>query len=379
MRKDNESLLREHELAVIDSVVCGGGEARPEDAELVDFALIVRSARPVPDHGAVLRMDEQFETSRAARPRKADSALRPLAAVCAVLLLALTVVAGGSRLLDRSETVTPLSLEQSNDSGVALPPEGEVSADVESLTQSTKSPAGAVAGSGPRQQEQTASISLAATPQRFDPVASRIIAAADRAGGFVQTSRVGSSPSGRASGNFLLMIPAQKFPAVMAELSSLASVRARSQEVNDITAEFNAAERTLRIRRERVERLMRELANATTTAVRSRIAGQLARAKAAERQARAAVRVNRNRVDYVPLEVNLRSDPKAATAGEGTIGKALTRAKEILEWMLGALIVAAAVLVPLALLALACWWCALRLRRRRIERTLAGSAAAPPQ
>ena len=77
-----------HELDVIDAIVRGGGEARPEDAALTDFALLVRNARPVPNHGEVAALDTRAQNAIAeSRPRERMIFKPAFASFCALILV----------------------------------------------------------------------------------------------------------------------------------------------------------------------------------------------------------------------------------------------------------------------------------------------------
>ena len=99
-----------HELDVIDAIVRGGGEARPEDAALTDFALLVRNARPVPDHGEIAALDSRAQAALAAKKPRERMIFKPVfAGVCGLILLAGVVVAVGTGPGKNDAPVGPMS------------------------------------------------------------------------------------------------------------------------------------------------------------------------------------------------------------------------------------------------------------------------------
>lgn len=375
-------MRQKHELEVIDAVVRGSADARPEDAELVGFALSMRAARPLPDHGVAMRIDERVAKARSGR-RQRRYPVWQLVAACACLLLVAGIVA-----VDRLETrTTGLSMapkvvetldsapdatgrdrfvqEAQGLAGARLAGEPEMA----KLAPSTRAPA--------RKKERSATISLVAPPARFDRVADRISAVAVDAGGFVQTAKTRVSDQNRARGTFLLMIPVKNYRSAMAQLSRLGHVRSQSQGEQDITAEYTSVERTLKGRRSRTEALERQLQSATGDAERASLKRQLRRARIAERQAARNARSTRWRANYVPVDVRLGVDSNADNAGKSEVSKAFSRAGDILEKIAAALIVVLAVLLPVVIVALVLWWAARRWRRHRSDRVLAGAATQP--
>jgi hypothetical protein len=387
-----------HELAVVDAVV-SGGEARPEDAELTDFALLVRSARQLPDHAAAAAIDSRIQAAVAERrPRQRRRPLLALAAGVATLIVVATVTAqfGGSETtpppgpgVAGSPTPVPETAESAGSTQTMksdkrlVAPQRDFSSgggEAAQLAPDTVAPTtGPVTGSGPRQVARDASLTLAADDSEVERLADRVIAATDTAGGYVAQSSVETVDAGRARADFLLMIPAARFQETLARLSRLAHVRSRSQSATDITTEFNAAERALQRARQRVTVLKRQFAAAENPAARAAIARRLARAQAAERAAATGVRAGRSRVRYVPLELKVISDPAATNADRGTIGRALSRAGRILTGALAVLIVALAILLPIMLIGLLAGYGVRRWRRRSAEHTIDAAAGGSPE
>ncbi len=389
MRKNLQSQEAQRELEIVGAVVKGGGHARPEDAELVELALSIRELRPVLDHGAATRLDERLTS---APPKRRSSALKPALAGLAVCLMLAAVVATQWERINAVEPVTKLSDSGGEDkmlgsTAQSAPETNSAQAargDLKALQQESLGANADIArvpspraATMDRVQAQDATISLATPPDDFEDTADQVGQVADRAGGYVQSTSVRVSGSGNGRGAFLLMIPADRLQDTVSDLARLGHVRSRSLGAEDITANFNAAERTLTARRARVRSLERELAAAANENERAVIERRLALARAAEKRATQGVRVMRTRANYVPVNVKLVADKKAAEADKGAIAKALDRAGEILQAMLAVAIVALALVLPVALAIAIAMWLVRGIQRRRAERAIDAAASQP--
>jgi hypothetical protein len=374
-----------HELDVVDAAVRGGGQARPEDAALTDFALLVRSARPLPDHGTALRLDERL-VAPAAPGRRRLGLLSPLAGGLAALVL-LVGVGGLWMARDQFGNEDAVMAIRGNSAGGdkasgllttngAVPPQVEQKKAVpDSLAEADTVQAPEAASRGPRRVARDARLVLAAPAEKIERLADRVNAIADESGGFVQDARVSMTDGGRARASFLLMIPARTYQATLARLSRVGHVRSRSQGQVDITGAYNTNERALARSRARVRQLEQRLADADDAASRKKIAHDLTRAKLIERQAAARARGTRTRAQYVPLSLKIVADPAAADAGRSTLSNALAQAGEILTGFAAVLIVVLSVLLPMAVIGLIAWWGVRRWRRAQADATLSRSVA----
>lgn len=389
MRSENQADQAAHELDVIDAVVRGGGHARPEDAALTDFALLVRNARPVPDHGAAMRLDERVKSAQTVQ----KSNRRPLAAALATFALALLV--GGATLNSqrdardlRSTAVSGSTSVEAvpRDSGTVQDPGVQKSLAQDSSNQAklaTQESAPATIGSRAdvaedRRVARDARLTLATPGAKVERLSDEVVATVDAARGYVADSSVSTGQGGRGRATFRLMLSAATFQQTFSDLSKLAHVRSRSQSTEDITADYNSAQRGIQLWEGRVIRLEEKLKQAGTAAQKAALTRQLVNAKAALRNAEARNRANLARVKYVPVDLKIVADSTAATADQGTIGKAFSKAREILTNVLAALIVILAVLLPLALVAALATLGYRRFNRTRSDRTI-GEAAAQPE
>lgn len=381
---DSTRIAREHELEVVDQVVRGGGHARPEDATLIDFVMLVRATRPLPDHGAAMRLDQRLLGSNEPDPRRnrrrallVTTAFVMLLGVVGIVGVNLDRISGQEGLsLGRPETV----MKTIDNGGVALPDAAHRQPGLEeglANLPTSKQSSFAVSSDVDRDVARTARLVLATPGKRIERVSDRVVAVVDAAHGYVASSNVRSTQGGRGRARFELMIPATKYQQTLARLSGLAHVRSRSQSTEDITTEFDGARRALSAARARVAAARAHLAGAESDAARASARHLLERAKFSERQALRRVRANQARVSFVPLELTIVADNSAEAADQNTIEKAIDRAGAILTGMLAALIVALAVLVPLGLVLAGVIFGLRRSRRVRHERVIDTAASQP--
>jgi hypothetical protein len=402
------NVTTDRDFEVIDAAVRGGGSARPEDAELVDFALLVRGARQVPDHGTAQRLDARLsgDATKAPHRRSGFRAVLAITAGVAVMVFgALVVTEGGLDGIEGGDTISNLAATDTTTSlrtpavpnANSAPESLQKSLGIEqqsalrstnNLTAADNASAKAAMGgsetllgttadspSRDRKQSKQATLTIAVSPKRIDEVADDIAAIADRAGGYVVDASVRKTGSNYGRGEFQLMIPVEKYDGVLASITQLGHVRRRQQTMQDVTAEYNRTARRLADSRSRVNSLEKELAGATSDQQRATIEQKLRRARVTVRNNLAAARAVRTRVNYVPMHVELVSDAKAEDGDKGAVAKAFDRAGEILTTVLAWLIVALAVILPIALVAAFSIWLWRRLHRSRADRTIDAASA----
>ncbi|MBJ7354536.1 MAG: DUF4349 domain-containing protein [Thermoleophilaceae bacterium] len=387
----NESEL--HEFGVIDAIVRGGGDARPEDAALTDFALLVRNARPVPNHGEAAALDARAEAALSGPKKRERLIFKPaFAGVCALVLMAgvtgVAYLSSSSQSGDHSMTPPPMlgpmesgpAVGESADSaGTSSPGASNPGAKSEKAMSVAPAMPGVTSPTIPREVARDTRLTLAADGADIERLSDRVNAIVDRHGGYVASSKVRGGEGNRGRATFDLMIPAAQYKPALAAISRLAHVRSRSQSSQDITTEVNSAERAVKRWTARVNRLEDQLAAAETTQQRVILRRQLASASAAKREATRQVRANRARVNYVPIALTIVADKTAADKDKGAITKAFDKAGKILTAIAAVLIVALAVLIPIALIVAALWFGVRRWHRARSNRAIDAAAAAQPE
>jgi len=221
----------------------------------------------------------------------------------------------------------------------------------ESASAGATSSAPASNGAAPtpgRVQQLGASIRLAATPGEVQSTADRVSRLAVSDGGFVQSSHVNTG-EGAGEANLTLSLPSAKLDAALASLGALAPVRAESQTLQDITNTYDTARQRLSDATAERQALLRALSKATTEGQIDSLRERLAQARGAIAQAHTALQAVSQKGSTSEVEVTVIGDGSAS--GEGlTVHRGLHDAGKVLVVTLAVLLIAAAVLVPLALL-----------------------------
>jgi hypothetical protein len=403
MSSERISESQAHELAIIDAIVRGGGEARPEDAALTDFVLLVRNARPLPDHGEVAALDARVTKALPIRRRRERVIFRPVfAGLCALLLLIGVVGAAyvqrgsetaGSSTADRIMAAKAGSSADAAETGEAQLAQSASSlvAEPDSIAQPGPSlapsvdalPAPGIQKSVPssargadRSVAWSAELILAASGGEIPGLGERVNEVTNALGGYVADSSERVLDNDRGAATFSLMIPAFQREEAVRRLSRLAHVRSREQSSEDIANGANAAERDLKRLTARVKSLEVQLAATKSAAQRASLGAELSGVEARRRAVLRDVRTERGRVNYVPIKLIIAADSKAGDQEKGTLGKAIVAAGKILTGALAGLIIVCAALVPLMLIVLAVWlgW---RARGRRRSARALDAAASP--
>jgi hypothetical protein len=220
-----------------------------------------------------------------------------------------------------------------------------------------------------RVQQRAASITLAAKPEGVQSVADQVAQLAARDGGFVQSSQVHLQQGAGGEASLQLSLPSARLSAALAELARLASTRAESQSLQDITDEYGAARRQLADAVAGRQALLRALSKASTQGEIESLRARLSLAGGAIARARSTLQSVSKRGSSSMVEVTVLGEAHAS-GSDSTLSKALHDAGDVLKVALAVMIVVLAVLVPLAVL-VALLTLGLRASRRRLrERAL---------
>jgi hypothetical protein len=210
---------------------------------------------------------------------------------------------------------------------------------------------GAAASPG-RVQQLAASITLAATPNDVQETADRVSRLAVGDGGFVKSSHVQVQQTGSSEANLALSLPSAKLSAALASLGQIAPVRAESQSLQDITNTYDAARQRLADASAERQALLRALSKATTEGRIDSLHERISQNLSAIAQARSSLQALSQHASTAEVEVTVLGD--AHTASEGlTLHRGLHDAGRVLVVTLVVVLIAAAILVPLALLIVA--------------------------
>jgi cellobiose-specific phosphotransferase system component IIA len=219
-----------------------------------------------------------------------------------------------------------------------------------------------------RVQELGASIRLATTPGEVQAITDRVSRLATSEGGYTQSSHVNTG-EGTGEANLTLSLPSAKLSAALASLGALAPVRAESQTLQDITNTYNAARQRLSDATAERQALLRALAKASTEGEIDSLRERLAQNRGAITNAHTAFQEVSQRASTSEVEVTVVGDRSVGSEGL-TLNRGLHDAGRVLVVTLAILLIAAAVLVPLALVIFALAGGHRAWRRRRRERVL---------
>jgi hypothetical protein len=216
-----------------------------------------------------------------------------------------------------------------------------------------------------RVQQRAASLTLAPKPEAVQSVADQVAQLTVREGGFVQSSQVHRQSGAGGSAEMRLSLPSARLTAALASLGRLAPTREESQSLQDITDEYGAARRKLADAVAERQALLRALARASTQSQIESLHARIALAAAAVTRARTAFGAISRRGSNSTVEVTVLGDVHAGSH-RSTLGNGLHDALNVLKAAAVVLLIALAVLVPLALV-LALLALAWRASRRRLR------------
>ena len=409
-------------LDAIDATLAG----EPVDAqyaELAEIALLLASDRPQLPAEFARSMDERVGRRFAPAPDSAvriDGARRPrlaarfwaaggaLAAGVA-LIVAIVVVAGGTHLSGGSSAASSSASAVSSSSSASSAGSAAVRATasgkpVPHVAESSPPRAAATSSAAPvpgqppsvqsssgssaataaqplqppttgRKVVQSAQLNLTAATSRVDAVAQEVYNVVGQVNGIVNSSTVTQGgPNGYAS--FQLSVPSSSLPETMSRLSQLtyAQVASRTDNTQDITNQYNAATSALGDARALRTSLLKQLANAVTTAQVDSLTAQIHDAEASISSDEATLGRLNNQVNFSQINVEINTSapppPVAHNSGGFGIGRAAHDAGRVLTVAAGGALIAIAALTPVALVIALVWWVGAAVRRRRREQAL---------
>ncbi len=174
---------------------------------------------------------------------------------------------------------------------------------------------------------------------------------------------------GSSRGELDLRLPSAKLSGALASLGQLAPVLAESQSLQDITNTYDAARQRLSDATAERQALLRALAGASTEGQIDSLRERLSQTRGAIAQARSAFQAVSQHASTAEVEVTVLGDAQAGSEGL-TLHRGLHDAGRVLVVTLAVMLIAAAILVPLALLVLALATAGRAWRRYQRERVL---------
>ena len=387
-------------LDAIDAVLAG----EPVDArhaDLAEIALLLSSERPEIPTAFAQSMDQRLARRFAPAPAKVSRRRRwPSAGfweatgalTAAVALLAAIVVVAG-RGHGASSASTSSAAATAASTSASRPPAGRSASTPRSSASSGAAsqpalvpPAGqssSPSGSPPlqpptsgRKVVQGAQLSLAAPPNRIEDVAQQVYDVIGGLNGIVENSTVTQTGGPDGYAEFQLSVPNASLGQAMSRLSSLnyAAVLSRTDQSQDITDAYGAAQRRLADARALRTSLLQQLASATTTEQVDSLKAQIHDAEASISSDQATLARMDQQVNFsqLSLEITARSTPAPVSHGGGGfgIGRAAHDAGRVLTVAAGVALIALAALTPIALVVALGWWIGSAVKRRRREQAL---------
>jgi hypothetical protein len=267
--------------------------------------------------------------------------------------------------------------------GSAAPAPGEATGLAKAAPARAQSSRGGGGAANGREVVQKADLQLAPEPDSVRDVADGIVGVVDRYHGFVVTSSVtsGTAPgpdsgpvplaeTGQASANFELRIPVNHLQAALADLSGLAHVNSRTENIQDITRRFDESRNLVADLEAQKARLLRKLGEAVTITEQDALKARLATVEQQLGAARNDFESVQRRIHLVPVTVEVFGQEGIDGGGTWGIDDAAHDAGRALTVMGGVLLISAAILAPLGVLAAIAWFTTRAIAARRRERAL---------
>lgn len=381
-------------LAELEAAFDGDGTGAEAEAWR-ELRADVRALAPATDEDFLRSLQAQLQSRSSVsggsrRPSRAHPGRRSLAALGALAVLAALLVGGlalrsgsGSGTAVHGSVESTPAISATNAPAARAPLRRKGPANLGRAASSAAGEAGAqspapLASSGEapgesssRLQQLGASISLGARGEGVQALADRVGQIATAAGGYVESSKVELQHGSAGEAALTLRLPAAKLAAALAQLQRLAPVRAETQELQDLTGQYDAAGGRLSAARAERGALLRALAKAETSAAIESLHQRIAQADgaiaAAEREQASISR----KASEAQVDVSVVGE--AQHAAGLSVGSGLSDAGHVLTVSLAVLLIALACAVPLAL-ALALLLAAARAwRRQQRERALGSS------
>jgi hypothetical protein len=221
-----------------------------------------------------------------------------------------------------------------------------------------------------RLQQLGVSVTLATSPTGVQQAAESVTRLGVGDGGYVQSSHVQVRSGGPSEATLTLSIPSAKLSSAIAALGRIASERAVNQESQDITGSYDSARHQLSDAEAVRRALLKALAAATTQGQIDSLREQLNGNRATISRDRAALQAVSRRAANSQLEVTITGGAVGEVHEGLTLRRGLHDAGRVLAGAGAVLLIALAVLVPLAVVGLALDALLRAWRRRRREAAL---------
>jgi hypothetical protein len=220
-----------------------------------------------------------------------------------------------------------------------------------------------------RDVERAASITLGADPDDIAADGTRVFEVVRAHRGIVMRSVTKRGPDSATEARFDLLIPSARLSDALADFSAIDEVRSRHESTADITAPTVGAAELLRDSRARIDSLLTQLEGAETESEREAVEAELRHERRHAGRLAARLHGLKRRADLSQVSLLIVSGLPDASSDAWGVDDAFHDAGRILAVAAAGLVVALAILGPLALLALLVWlvrraW--VRRERRRV-------------
>jgi hypothetical protein len=205
-------------------------------------------------------------------------------------------------------------------------------------------------GAAQRVQQRAATLTLAAKPAEVQALSDRVAQLTVREGGIVQSSQVHLESGTAGEADLHLSLPSVHLSTALAALARLAPTRAESQSLQDITDEYDAAKRKLSDVVAERQALLRALSRASAQGEIESLHARLSLASGAITSDREAFESISKRGSSSNVEVSVIGDAHDVSGGGLSVSRGLHDAGDVLRVSLAVLLIALAVLLPLAVL-----------------------------
>jgi hypothetical protein len=229
-----------------------------------------------------------------------------------------------------------------------------------------------------RKVVQSAQLTLQAANDRTDTVSQEIYNVVAAENGIVKSAKITDATASQGGGSavFTLSIPSANLETTLEQMSKLhfARVLTRSNSTSDVTNTYDSDRSALQDEQALRLSLLKQLGEATTTAEIDSLQARLKLAEAQIQSDQSTLANLKHSISYSNLSVQLYSGSAAVSVishSHGfTLAGAWHDALRVLVVAVGVLVIAAAVLIPVTLLAALLGWLAHGVRKLRREHEL---------
>jgi hypothetical protein len=209
---------------------------------------------------------------------------------------------------------------------------------------------------------RTGEIGLVIPRDAFDDRFAKVSEVASDRGGYVSTST-----TRERSGSLTMRVPAAEFDETLRDLRELGDVEVQTIQGKDVTADYVVLRARLRIAKSRREVLLRLMDRATSIEQTIRVQNALDDTQLRIEELQGQLNLLDDRTSLATIRVQLREEgvePEGAKAA--SIPNAFERGVAGFVNVIAGVVVGLGYLIPVLLIALAAWFIARRLRRRRV-------------